>query len=345
MTRSTQIRIFAGIILASASVLAATNVQPAEILSARRETTILANKPARDAVGTIRAILALPDDKIDFGRAALTFDRLADPSTDIEATLRQIDRMVQVIRAMAGPAPSNRTKLIALKTYIYRSGVWNDYKPYQYDFSDPYGRDFSHALIARYIETRRGNCVSMPFLFIILADRLGLPVTASMAPRHVFVKYADDVTGKTVNLETTSGANPARDVWLRHVIPMSDLAVENGVYLKPLTRRETVAVMAGVVVESDFAKKKYDGTIKVADVLLQYYPHFVQAMAFQGAAASRLVDAEFRAEYQGPDDIPIDQRLRYWTLAEESRSAYAKAEALGWRATDGNVPATPPKAQ
>ncbi len=33
----------------------------------------------------------------------------------------------------------------------------------------------------------------MPFLFIILGQKLGLDVTASTAPEHVFVKYRDDM--------------------------------------------------------------------------------------------------------------------------------------------------------
>lgn len=46
----------------------------------------------------------------------------------------------------------------------------------------------------------------MPFLFIILGDRLGINVTASVAPLHVFVKFTDE-NGVIHNLETTSGTN------------------------------------------------------------------------------------------------------------------------------------------
>jgi hypothetical protein len=299
----------------------------------------------RDAAATarlVKSVLSVPDNKIDFARAELTFEKLVAPQIDVGALLGQIEEITRTVKSMAGPSPTNRTKLIALKAYIYQSGPWNDFKPYRYDFSDPRGEDFSHALISRYMATRLGNCVSMPFLFIILADKLGLPVAASMAPRHIFVKYFDDVTGKTINLESTSGANPARDVWIRQSIPMSDRAVKSGIYLRALTKKETIAAMAAIILESDHARFRYSETIAVADLLLKYYPNFAQAMVFRAMAYGALRNVEFLAKYKMLEAIPMDQRRRYTVLTNESSSGFAKARALGWRATDGAKPALPP---
>ena len=66
-------------------------------------------------------------------------------------------------------------------------------------------------------------------LFVALAQRLGLNATLSTAPDHMFVKYTDDVTGKTVDLETTSGAYPARDAYIRQNMPMTDASIANGI--------------------------------------------------------------------------------------------------------------------
>ena len=285
------------------------------------------------ALEMIRTVLGRPADKVDLAEAGMAFEKLVDPSINTDAMLGQIGRMAESVQIMAGPAASGDEKLAALRTYVYQPGPWNDFKPYSYDFTDLYGRDYTHALVSRYLTTRRGNCVSMPFLFIMLGDRLGLRVTASMAPRHVFVKYTDDA-GKTVNLETTSGANSARDIWLRHVIPMSDKAVATGAYMAPLTRRETLAVMAGVILEADYAKSRYDETIAVADVLLQAYPKFIQALIFRSAAHERLIDAEFGSRYAAPDLIPPRLRGRYLSLAAQDRADLNKAEALGWRRSD-----------
>ena len=70
----------------------------------------------------------------------------------------------------------------------------------------------------------------------------------SLAPLHVFVKFTDEA-GTVTNLETTSGALPARDVHYRNQLPMTDEAITNGVFLAELSQEETVAVIATVLVE------------------------------------------------------------------------------------------------
>jgi len=181
-----------------------------------------------DDLTRIRAILKLPDNQIDIGRTKLTIDKTIDPTIDIKANLKKIDSMVAKIQAGLPADASNSDKLQALRTYLYSAGDWNGYQTYAYDFDDPLGQKISNKLLPHYLDTKKGNCVSMPLLFIILGQRLGLDVTAAQAPVHIFVKYRDDM-GNQINLEATSGATPARDIWIRQQSPMTDEAVANGV--------------------------------------------------------------------------------------------------------------------
>jgi regulator of sirC expression with transglutaminase-like and TPR domain len=143
-------------------------------------------RAAADPVQIIRSVMETPDDQIDFAKAKLTFDKIYDPNTDIKASLQQIDRMAQTIRTMAGSSAPPRLRLIMLRKYIYEPGVWNDDKPFQYDLTDPFGRKPANRLLSTYLKTHRGNCVSMPILFVALAQRLGLKATLSTAPEpHV----------------------------------------------------------------------------------------------------------------------------------------------------------------
>ena len=325
MTRQAiKIYAFAAMVIFSLDAAAATPLPPPDASDSRQTAA---------ALKVVHDVLATPVDGIDLAKAELTFEKLVDPSIDTGILLGQIERMARSVTIMAGPHASGADRLAALKTYIYQPGPWNDFKPYSYDFTDPYGRDYTHALVSRYLMTRQGNCVSMPFLFVMLGDRLGLKVTLAMATRHIFVKYTDHA-GKTVNLETTSGANPARDVWLRQIVPMSDGAVTSGAYMAPLTRTETLAVMASVMLEADNAKHRYAETAEVADLLLRAYPKFIQAMVIQASAYERTIDAEFGAKYAAPDLIPPALRARYLALARKDRAVLDKAAALGWREDD-----------
>jgi regulator of sirC expression with transglutaminase-like and TPR domain len=294
--------------------------------------TIPAQHQVRSEVAqAIRAVLATPDGQLDFARAKLTFDKMIDPTIDIDAWMQKIAQMEQAVRTMAGPSASRWEKLGAIQKYIYESGQWNDHRPYVYDLTDPLGKNITNKLLTTYLSTRRGNCVSMPFLFLILANRLGEHVTASTAPLHIFVRVVDDMTGKSINLEPTNGAGPQRDVWIRQQFPMTDQAIANGLYLQTLTKKETIALMASVVLEYYYNDGRYLDVIQSADVILEYYPKLVAALVTKGSAYGRLVEVNFEQKYPTPNDIPINLRAEYQRLHEQNYAIIDQAEALGWR--------------
>jgi regulator of sirC expression with transglutaminase-like and TPR domain len=216
-----------------------------------------------------------------------------------------------------------------LRRLIYEAGPWNDGRPFAYDQADPLGQSPRSRLLPVYLETRLGNCVSMPILFLILADRLGLDMALAAAPLHMFVRWRDE-SGGTLNLETTSGAHPARDAWFRHNMPMSDLALANGLYMRSLGRREGVTLMAHTLLESLMAKGRYGDVIEVADVILDHGPRDVYAMLKKATAGGYIIRTEFEARYRHPFLIPMPQRLRYLSLQRSNETLFAAAEALGW---------------
>jgi regulator of sirC expression with transglutaminase-like and TPR domain len=279
----------------------------------------------------IRDILKQPEQEIDLARAKLTVDKLIDPTVDIEADLERIGAMVTKIKAMPGFGGSQTTKLQALRRYIYEPGEWNGFQPYQYDLDDPLGTTISHKLLPHYLASKKGNCVTMPFLFIILGQRLGIDVTASTAPTHVFVKAKDEATGTWYNLEATSGASPARDIWLRQQLPMTDQAVANGVYLHPLTKKETVALMAGTLTEYYVDQHEFEKVITVSDLILEYYPKDVSVMIRKANAYYDLLSKYYAKKYRSPEDIPARARGHYHYLSYNNRYWAAKAIELGWR--------------
>ena len=268
---------------------------------------------------------------MDFAKIKLTIDKMVEPNINVDAGLKQIDGMVARIRAMLGSNPSSSEKMLALKKYLYEKGPWNDHKHYQYDFDDPRGTKISNKLLTGYLASKKGNCVSMPLLFIVLGQRLGIDVTASTAPEDVFVKYTDTATGVTYNLEATSGANPTRDVWYQQQMPMTAEAIANGIYLQKLTTRETAAVMALVLAENFAAKQEPEKVIAIADAVLPHYPKNIALILQKGSAHARLIKKHFVSRYPTPNDIPAAEKPYFRYLSEQNQLWFAKAESLGWR--------------
>ncbi len=137
----------------------------------------------------VKAMLTRPEVRLNYLDAATAFDRLilkegADPVVDA-----MVARLVDAARQMAGPNPTDAYKLSAIRKVIYDAGLWNHNRAFSYDLADPLGQNPKSRLLTTYIRTRKGNCVSMPILFLIIADRMGLNVHLASAPLHLFVRY------------------------------------------------------------------------------------------------------------------------------------------------------------
>ncbi len=299
---------------------------------------IAASAATFPAAKIIRTLINSPVDRLDYARAKLTIDKLIDPSIDVENTLIEMNQMVSTVEEMFATIPAKEAeksieRMRALQAFIYRAGHWNDDKPFQYNLDDPYGQRISTKLLPNYMKSRKGNCISMPILFLVLGEKLRLDLSLSTAPLHVFIKYTDDQTGKTYNLETTSGAGFTRDSWYHKKSPMMDAAIRNGVYLKNLSRKETLAVIAGLFVEHLIDTKKYEQAIAVSDVILEAYPAYGYLLAKKGTAYFHLLKSEIIDQYPDPKNIPASKQKFANELYRQNQTAFAQAEALGWRQT------------
>ena len=270
----------------------------------------------------------------DIAEVKLSIDRMIDRTVDVDAGLVQIEQMTGELRAMAGDSATGAEKLAALRRYLYEAGTWNNEQPFEYDLTDPLGDTLANRKLSRYLETRRGNCVTMPILFQVLGERLGLQMTLAEAPLHLFVKYTDDV-GKVWNIETTSGGGFTRDIWYRQKLPMTDQAVKMGTYLRPLSREELLATMAAYLVEHYLSMGDYRNAAVVADVLLRHYPNSAYLLTKKGTAYYRLLQIEVIGKYRRMEDIPPAVRAQADVWYRENIGAFERAETLGWRPTDG----------
>ncbi|MEM9028443.1 MAG: transglutaminase family protein [Pseudomonadota bacterium] len=260
----------------------------------------------------VERILANINATTDLARVKLRFDKLVDPNTDIAKRLAEIDRLAAKVRSARPRPETSRQKLDALRQMVYAPGAWNNNRPFRYDLSDPTGQNPKNRLLSTYLDTRKGNCISMPFLFLVLAERIGLKVAAALAPLHVFVRYTDE-TGRTFNLESTSGAGFTRDLWYRKHLPMTDQAIANGLYLRSLSRRETAAAMAMIVVEHLIRHGRYTDAIATADAVLRVFPQLAYALVKRGTAYGHLIRVHYAEKYMTFNAIPITERPRLKT--------------------------------
>ncbi len=279
----------------------------------------------------VQAILSEDGKKDGFLDAKLALDRIIDPSIDANKIIIQIDLMAAEARAKIGSNPGSVDILKAVQKVIYEPGTGNQYRPFAYDLKDPLGLDVRNKLLSTYFEKRLGNCVSMPILQLVLADRMGVNVRLSTAPLHMFVRYTDK-RGNALNIESTSGGHPARTSWYRQNFQITDKATKNGIYMRTLTRRETVAHMATTVMEWLMIEGRFQDAIDVADVILEHFPKDVHTILKRGHAHGEILKRDFLSKYPLASSVPSSLQPRYQYLATQNAEAFKKAEAWGWAA-------------
>ena len=279
----------------------------------------------------LKAILEQPENTIDFTQAKFTIDKMVDPSIDVEVNLKAIDTITKTIQSMLPANPTSMDKMLTIKKYLYEAGSWNNNQPYQYDFNDPLGTKITNKLLPTYLETKKGNCTSMPFLFIVLSQRLGIDATVAKAPLHFLVKFTESETGHTYNVETVSGAGFSRDIWYQQTMHITDEALRNGIYLRKLSKQETVAMMATVLAEDYYERQEFEKSMMISDVILNYSNTDVASMLRKGSIFYKLLAKNYIKKYPTPNLIPIPERPYFKFLDTNNRYWFERAESLGWR--------------
>lgn len=154
------------------------------------------------------------------------------------------------------------------------------YKPFSYDFEDVFGhRDLSSLFVSKLITTQKGNCNSLPYLYKILAEEIGVNANLALAPNHIYIKHNIQSIG-WYNTELTSGIFP-QDAWLMASGFIHLDAIQNGVYMKALDNRESLGLC--LVDLANAYKRSFpdnDGSfaIQCAERALQISPNLVTAL-------------------------------------------------------------------
>jgi regulator of sirC expression with transglutaminase-like and TPR domain len=281
-----------------------------------------------DAVSVVRSVLNASDNELNYLEAKLAFDAVVEPGSDRAWVRAQVDRLAAAATALTKGDPRPAVRLGAVRTVLYDSGPWNDRRPFGFDMSDPDGRAVRGKLLENYLRTRLGQCVSMPVLFLILAERLGLKVALCAAPDHILVRYTDE-TGRCHNIEATSGGHPVRDEWIRQQLQISDRAMTSGIYLRTLTKREGIAMLAHTVVEHLREQGRTDKVVAVCELILEHDPREVNALLSLASAYGELLE-RWRRQHPRPFTARPEQVAHAQELMTRNAALFAAAEELGW---------------
>jgi len=280
-----------------------------------------------DGVVALQAMLSKPENQIDLAEAKVTIDHMLDPSVDELGTLAQVDEWAKKVRARIPPGTPEWDQLVILSKTLYEPGPWNDHHRFNYAFDDPFGKDLHTSELSHYLATRRGNCVSMPIFFAILAQKIGLTATLAVAPNHILVKFKH--FGQWMNIEATSGGW-LKDSQYQEEFDISPVAMQSGIYLRPLSPREAVVAMATPLLDEYKVHHTPAQQLAIANLALTYYPMDIVAMLNRALAYDDQVTLLYRNKYPDPALMSPAQQADYQALMGHYFETGNQIKALGW---------------
>lgn len=281
----------------------------------------------------VQDLLAIPEDEIDLAKTRLTIESLIDPSVNIEAGLQEIGKMVDEIKKVPRYNETTEGKLNGIIQYLYMPGSWNSERPYQYDFDDPLGTTKpENSRLFHFINSRKGNCVSMPLLVLILGEKLGMDMSLSSAPLHLFVRLNDN--GDFYNFEATAGGLKQESSFINE-FGISKKALENGVYLRSLSKKEAIGVMLTELArhfsQPNLEDIQFNTGLKLTDSMLKLDQNNVTAMIIRGNIWRNILYRDLDAFKLKKAPFTPAIKKHFDELLSRNLKWYEKAESLGWQ--------------
>jgi len=131
--------------------------------------------------------------------AAIVFAHVLFPDhVNVAAYSLQLDRLADETRQLIPFKASSDQKIAALAEVLFKR------EGYLYDFSPASWNKTINYFLFGILDSKQGTCVTLPMLFLAVAQRLGVPVYPVHAPQHTLLRNRDPLA--TIrNIEATSG--------------------------------------------------------------------------------------------------------------------------------------------
>lgn len=206
--------------------------------------------------------------------------------------------------------------------------------PFKYDFEDYLGvKDWSKMFVSKLLATGKGQCNSLPRLYLILAEEIGAEAFLSLSPNHSYIKFRDE-DDNWYNVELTNGIFTTESMILQSGFIKSE-ALQSGIYMQQMSEKQLLSQLLSDFAQGYARKFGYDQFVKkVIDKALELYPNSITANMINSNYLT--IQFEYVAKQVGinPRDRNELQNIRHYPnlvkLLNNVNSQYNKVDDLGF---------------
>jgi len=202
--------------------------------------------------------------------------------------------------------------------------------PFKYDFNDFRGRkDFQNVFASKLLRTGKGQCHSLPLIYLCLAQELGAKAWLSLAPQHSFIQFPDN-KGKLLLFETTNG-NLVSRTWMTQSGYITAKAIKNKTYLDTLSAKQLYAqCLADLLIGYDTKLGYDDFADQIRQAILKLDPNNLTAAVID--ANQKTINALEKIKAAGhPKEADLPKYPDAYKAYMAMTAAYKKVDDLGYQ--------------
>jgi hypothetical protein len=243
----------------------------------------------------------------------------------IQQTAKQV---LQKMRTDKLDTEDNTMKNIALFKHFSKN--------YKYDFDDYFGaKDWAKMFTTKLMKTGKGQCHSMPLLYLMIAEQMGAQASLATAPNHTYIKFLDN-EDQWQNIELTNGIFTTNSMILESGYIGSE-ALQNNLYMNSLSKKELMSQFYADLANGYIHKYGMDEFVgKTLDKSLEYYPNNMYAnllkSMYQQARFKHVTDNLGIRNAENPEEL---QNIRYFPkaveLLQQTKAQFDKIDNLGFK--------------
>jgi tetratricopeptide (TPR) repeat protein len=278
--------------------------------------------PDGNGADGLAAYAVLPDEEIPLGKtlvmaSSLFGEDLTGVPVDSDAVEKGINRLAEKVRPALRDGSDPRKLISTMNRFLFIE------EGFTYDCiaGNP-----DNYLLDRVIANKRGNCLGLTSLYLILAERLSLPLHGVYVPSHCFVRYEDG--GVRINIETGEKGAEWEDDRYMHKFQLA----RGWPYMRSLGRKEMVAVYLKSLGAAYSRKGREDHALRLYREAADFYPglpdvYFNAGVSFQKKGMLDEAIAQYRRALHFDPDLAVARDNMGVALAKKGLFPEALAEA------------------
>ena len=214
-------------------------------------------------------IVKLPDSEIDLFETLLLISKHWDPSLQIQPLRQEITNLISDVQKYL---PGDTKTIIQSLRHAIHTKAGYRYTEQVDTRGIPVNNEelFLHGML----KTKRGYCMNLSLLYLILGQKLDLPLFGVPLPNHFFVRY--EKGGNRINIEATEMGTSFSDSFYRQR-HLNSSGTKSSYFLKNLNTKQTLGAYFSNVGMVYYQNQKVERAIFYLQLSTKINPNSIDA--------------------------------------------------------------------